>query len=77
MDTLTEQSGQVARISGIADESFKKTKEETDAIKIVSQGELNAIRTSLLKVEEEVSDMKENFQEDIVEDMICLWCDGA
>ena len=59
-EKLNDQSGQVARILSTADESFRKMKDEIDAMKIVPQRELNAIRTSLQKVEKEISDMKKD-----------------
>ena len=45
MKNLNDQSGHVGRVLSTADEAFRRTKQEMEAIKIVSQGELGAVRS--------------------------------
>ena len=44
--------GKYGRILSTADESFKRMKEEIEAMKVVSQGELGAIRAAIQKLED-------------------------
>ena len=48
------------KIFSAAHSSFRKMKEGRDARKMVSQGKMNAIRTSLQTVEKEIRDMRKD-----------------
>ena len=50
---MNDQFGQVVKIPNTADEPFRNMMGDIDAMKIVSQGAMNAIRDSLHKVKEE------------------------